>query len=101
MEPQPRPVVNASRWVAGIASILGAVPAFLLAFEIIVWTGEQVGAYGAFLGVVVGGVSLILGQNAEAQVTPISSPQTLVPLVPMSESVQVGEHETFVPLTSS
>lgn len=94
VDPQPRPVVHASRWVAGIAAILGAVPTLLLTFNVIAWTAEQMGAYGTFLGVVVGGVSLILGQNAESQVTPISSPQTLVPLFPSDRSeLAVGEHE--------
>lgn len=99
VDPQPRPVVHASRWIAGLASIAGAVPTFLLTFGWIDWTGDQVAAYGTFLGVVVGGVSLILGQNAESQVTPISSPQTLVPLVPVADAVLVGEHEEPPPLT--
>ena len=98
MEPQPRPVVNASRWVAGISTILGGIPTLLLTFEVIHWTAEQMGAYGTFLGVVVGGISLILGQNAEAKVTPIASPMMNVPLVP---AVQVtGEHEVAVMETS-
>lgn len=87
MDTQPRPVAHAARWVAGISAIAGALPTFLLAFEVIAWTATQVGAYGTFLGVVVGGISLILGQNAEAQVTPTASPRNDegVPLVPVTD----------------
>lgn len=87
MDTQPRPVVNASRIVAGIAAIAGGTPTFLIAFDVIAWTAEQVAAYGTFLGVVVGSVSLILGHNAEGKVTPTLSPRDdqLVPLVPIAD----------------
>lgn len=83
--PQPRPVAHAARWVAGISSIAGALPTFLFAFNVIDWTSEQIAAYGTFLGVVVAAVSIILGHNAEAQVTPVESPRNSegVPLVPI------------------
>lgn len=86
--PQPRPVAHAARWVAGISAIAGALPTFLLAFEVIAWTAVQIAAYGTFLGVVVGAVSIILGHNAESQVTPTVSPRTSegVPLVPITEA---------------
>lgn len=83
---QPRPVVNASRIVAGLAAILGALPTFLLAFEVISWTAVQIAAYGTFLGVVVGSVSLILGVSVEEKVTPMISPRenSGSPLVPIA-----------------
>jgi len=90
-----RPVVNASRWVAGLAAILGSLPTFLLAFGAIAWTAEQIAAYGTFLGVVVGSVSLILGLSAEGKVTPVETPRdnALVPLVPIADDGYEDEED--------
>lgn len=90
---QPRPVAHAARWVAGISAIAGALPTFLLAFNVIAWTPEQVGAYGTFLGVVVGAVSIILGHNAENQVTPTAAPRSDegIPLVPITQTLPGGQ----------
>lgn len=85
-EPQPRPVARAARWVAGVSAIAGALPTLLLTFQVIAWTAEQIAAYGTFLGVVVGAISIILGTNAENQVTPTASPRSDdgIPLVPIT-----------------
>jgi hypothetical protein len=85
---QPRPVAHAARWVAGIAAILGGLPTVLLSFDVITWTAEQVGAYGTFLGIVVGAVAMILGVNVESKVTPVESPRDAdgIPLVPITQA---------------
>lgn len=91
--PQPRPVAHAARWVAGISSIAGALPTFLMAFDVITWTATQMGAYGTFLGVVVAAVSIILGHNAENQVTPTAAPRSDdgIPLVPITQTLPGGD----------
>lgn len=97
---QPRPVVTAaqeqntrSKWVGAVTAVLGALPALLIAFEVIAWSGEQIAAYTAFLGVASGAVSLATGASdvktalaVEATVTPVASPRNndgseLVPIV--------------------
>jgi hypothetical protein len=98
---QPRPVVDAAnsqnvraRWIAGIATIAGALPTFLLAFEVIAWSAEQIAAYTTFIGVVTAAVALVLGHQdvqtaemVETQVTPVASPRDngLVPFVPIAD----------------
>ena len=82
-----------------LALIVNGVPVLLLSFGVIDWTAEQLGQYVAFVNTVVAGVGLILGQNAEAKVTPISNPQVNVPLVPATPVVVVGEHEEPPALT--
>lgn len=86
---QPRPVVDAAqnqntraKWIGAIAAVLGALPSFLLAFGLIDWSGEQIAAYTAFLGVTTGAVSFVIGSSdvktalqVESQVTPVASPR--------------------------
>jgi hypothetical protein len=95
---QPRPVVDTAatetrtgRIIAAVGALLGAVPALLISFEVISWTGEQVAQYALFLGLLVGLANVLAGQQVkanalavEAQVTPIASPQLtqVVPLTP-------------------
>ena len=93
---QPRPVVDAAatetrtgRIIAAGAALLGALPAALLEFELIVWDAGNVAQYGVILGLAVGLALVLAGertkQNAlavEAQVTPIASPQ-LTKVVPL------------------
>lgn len=111
-ETQPRPVVDAanevvnnaatetrtSRIIAAVAGVLGAVPAFLIAFEFIIWDAVRVAQYGTMLGLFVALALVIAGERTkanarvaaanalvvEAQVTPIASPQLtkIVPLKP-------------------
>lgn len=105
---QPRLVVDAAqsqntraKWIGAIAAVLGALPAFLLAFAVIDWSGEQIAAYTAFLGVTTGAVSFALGASdvktalqVESQVTPVESPRdnSGAPLVP-AEIDSSGDEE--------
>jgi hypothetical protein len=97
MEEQARPVVDAaavetkvSRIIAAVGAILAAVPATLISFGVLNWTGEQVAQYTLMLGLIVGLANVFAGQQTkanaiavEAQVTPIANPQLtqVVPLV--------------------
>ncbi|KKK52650.1 hypothetical protein LCGC14_3102780 [marine sediment metagenome] len=85
--PRPRPVVNASRIIAGVAAVLGSLPTFLLSFGFISWTAEMIAAYGTFLGVVIASISLVFGLRTEKEVTPGSDPMTNegTPLVPIAD----------------
>lgn len=83
---RPRPVRNAARIVAAVASVLGALPSLLIVFGMIDWTPEQMGGYGTFLGVLVGAISVVLGHETEKVVTPVEDPKNddLVSLVPLA-----------------
>jgi len=97
MEDQPRPVVEAaanetktSRIIAAVGAILAAVPASLISFDVITWSGEQVAQYTLMLGLLIALANVFAGQQTkanavavEAQVTPISNPQLTqtVPLI--------------------
>lgn len=97
-EDQPRPVVEAaatetkvSRIIAAVGAVLAAIPALLISFGVINWSGEQVAQYTLMLGLLIGLANVFAGQQTkanavavEAQVTPIASPQLtqVVPLAP-------------------
>ena len=97
MEEQPRPVVDAaaeetkvSRIIAALGALFAALPASLIAFGVISWTGEQVAQYTVILGLTLALANVFAGQQTkanavmvEAQVTPIASPQ-LTQVVPLS-----------------
>ena len=97
MADQPRPVVDAaasetkvSRFIAAVGAILAAIPASLISFGAIDWTGEQVAQYTLMLGLFIGLANVFAGQQTkanavkvEAQVTPIASPQ-LTQVVPLT-----------------
>lgn len=95
---QPRPVVDAAatetrtgRIIAAVGALLAVIPATLIAFNAITWTGEQVAQYTVVLGLALALANVLAGQQTkanaiavEAQVTPIASPQLtqVVPLEP-------------------
>ena len=96
-EEQPRPVVDAaatetkvSRIIAALGALFAALPASLIAFGAISWTGEQVAQYTVILGLSLALANVFAGQQTkqnaimvEAQVTPIANPQLtqVVPLI--------------------
>jgi hypothetical protein len=82
---QPRPVINAFRWVVAMQMVIGPGIALLRIFEMVVWTADQMAQVNAFAAVVVGAVAYGLGLRAEAEVTPVASPrnnegETLAPI---------------------
>jgi hypothetical protein len=57
-----------------------------MAFEVINWTGDQVGAYTTFVGVLVAAAAMFFNAEVAKQVTPVASPRDngMVPLVPIA-----------------
>lgn len=83
---QPRPVMIAARWIAGLSVIgQGWIP-LALEFGWIDWTASQISQVSVFIGVLTGAIAYIMGLNAESKVTPTESPRDdeLVPLVPVA-----------------
>ena len=93
---QPRPVVDAAavetrtgRIIAAVGALLAVLPATLIEFNAISWSGSQVAQYTVVLGLSIALANIFAGQQTkqnalavEAQVTPIASPQ-LVKVVPL------------------
>ena len=104
MSEQPRPVVDAaadetktSRVIAAVGAIFAAIPASLIAFGLLDWTGEEVAQYTLMLGLLIALANVFAGQQTktnairvEAQVTPITSPQ-LTQVIPLVEGQGDGD----------
>lgn len=89
---QPRPVVDAAaqetrtgRIIAAVAGVLALIPAMLIEFELIDWSGAQVAQYTVLLGALVVLANVMASNQTKAnalkveqEVTPIVSPQLTV-----------------------
>lgn len=89
-ERRPQPVNWAARITGAAALLLNGTPPLLIEFEWIEWTVNQLAAWEAFVGgVLVAALSILSGQRASREVTPVSDPKdnSLVPLVPIADDV--------------
>jgi hypothetical protein len=84
---QPQPVRKAFLWFSAVVTLVIAVFPVLQMFEVIQWSGDQIAAVTAFLGLatttIAGTIASIYSEN---RVTPVESPRdnSLTPLVPVA-----------------